>query len=813
MLSRFLLNRKALTLIFLLLSPLTVLAADPNGTAETEINIPILPTVTIEATRLDPLTGASTFDQQQIKQIPTRNNNTSDLLRLMPGVQMPEDADSSNTAGEIAPSAVSISGGRPYDNNFQIDGIGNNSLLNPQLQTPSHINDVPGHPQEIFLLNNLVQEITALRSNISARYGGFTGGVIDIKTIDPADTLGGTISYRASHSNWTEFHIDSSNQDVFDNSVSEKHQPHFFKQNITATLHTPINDQSGMVFAYSILDSDIPLNNLGISEPQHRMSENYFVKYKNNINDETTLTLSGLYAPYEGDYFLKNTKDSGYSIEGGGGTLNGKLEHSSNLGESDFTLSLKTSSNSRRSPDNRYNWRNTGIKDWGPKNFSAEGGYGDIDKDQQSLAGNLNHQFNAFRMNRSTHNINTGLDAEYAETNYDRLTETINFSVASANPNVDCNGDTSDCIDGEQFLWAKNVYPKDNADAHLTQLALYVEDNIVFKGLTLRPGLRGSWDDYLENVNLSPRMATAYDLFGNGATTLIAGVNRYYGRSLLTIRLAEQKTPYSTWRRSRTLDLNNHPEPWSKIPRSTIPTSRVSELDTPYSDEITVGLKQKLFSGLLELEYIDRQGRDLIVTRHYETDPISKIKYSEWSNAGRSHHQQANIGWIRDWDKSTLSMTATWQKSTSNSSSYTDSDSEFDELIWYKGKISTRYEMLLSDYNRPFRAAAIFTTEISPRLTFSNTTTYRSSYKSTEKTGDTHLLPDATEIDIYEDVSNDQALIFDWKLGLDVLQRKNLSLTLTLDIYNVFGHQTHLGSSDTDYELGRQFWLGASCDF
>ncbi len=810
---------KFIVLLLLLLLPITNTATaetdfTPQSPKKSAAENPTLPTVMVVATRLDPLTGGTVLDQQQLNKIPSRNNNTSDLLKLLPGVQMPEEADSSSTAGEIAPAAVSISGGRPYDNNFRIDGIGNNSLLDPQFKIPSNINDVPGHPQEIFLLNNLVQEISVLRSNIPSRYGGFTGGVIDIITIDPADTFGGNISYRASHSDWTKFHIDPDKQTDFDNSVSEKLQPCFFKQNISATIHTPINDHSGMVFDYSILDSDIPLDNLGVRESQSRRSENFFAKYKNVLSDETTLTLSALYAPYEGDYFLKNTKASNYTIKGGGYSLSGKLSNNGTLGESEFMLGIKTSQNSRRGPANRFNWRNTGIKDWGPKNFSAEGGHGDLDKTQQSLASGLQHQFNGFRIgSSSTHRISSGLEAVYTKANYDRLSENSNHSIASANTNVDCNGDNSDCIDGEQFLWHKRVYPKDTADAHMTQLALYTEDSISIKRVTLRPGLRADWDDYLENLNLAPRLASAYDLFGNGATTLIAGVNRYYGRNLLTIRLAEQKASISTWKRSTTLDLNNQPEPWAEVPPSSILTSRVADLNTPYSDELTAGLRQEFFSGVLELDYIDRQGHDLIVTRSYETDPLTKIKYSEWSNAGRSHHQQANLSWSRDWEKSAFSLTATWQKTTGNSDTYTDSETELDELIWYKGKVGTRDELRLDDYNRPFRAAAILTTEIIPRLTFSNTTIYRSAYKSTEKIDDHHLLPDGNTIDAYEEVSNDQALIFDWKFTLEVLQKKNLGLALTLDIYNVFDKQTHLGSSDTDSELGRQFWLGASCDF
>lgn len=37
--------------------------------------------------------------------------------------------------------------------------------------------------------------------------------------------------------------------------------------------------------------------------------------------------------------------------------------------------------------------------------------------------------------------------------------------------------------------------------------------------------------------NLSPRLSATYDIWGTGNTLIIGGVNRYYGRSMLTYAL------------------------------------------------------------------------------------------------------------------------------------------------------------------------------------------------------------------------------------------------------------------------------------
>ncbi len=814
MLSRISPNRKALALIVLLFLPLAALAADPIGTSATKVIPPTLPTITVEATRLDPLISVSTFNQQQIKKIPSRNNNTSDLLRLMPGVQMPEEADSSNTAGEIAPAAVSISGGRPYDNNFLIDGVGNNSLLDPRENNTDIIGDVPGHPQELFISNDLIEEIRVLRSNIPARFGGFTGGVIDAKTIDPASVFSGSLSYRTTRSDWAEFHIAESVQDDFENSNSSKYQPEFLKQNISTTIHTPLNANSGLIFNYSLLHSDIPLKNFDLNENQKRNSENFFVKYQNRFEGDKALTLSVLYAPYTGDYFIKNVKDSAYQIQGGGLDLTSSLKLSGNTGESEIILAYKNSQNSRKSSDNFLSWKNTPTKDWGVSSTSKEGGYGDIDKTQQSISTALHHQFNDVRFAGGIHSVSAGVEGKWSEAHYSRLQDMAIYT-AKLDSTVVCDGNDNDCIENEQYFYKKAIYPRDDAVADIVQISTYLEDRIAIKRLSVRPGIRASWDDYLDNINFAPRLAVGLDLTDDGKTTLIAGANRYYGGSLLTMNLAQQKAGFVRYERGLIATIPD--SDWGVTSEGTNSFAQSSELKTPYNDEWTVGLRQALFGGFITLDYLERTGHDLLVTSRddIDPDPITAKYIKEWRNDGSTHHKEINTAWSTSWSGQSLTINASWQKTQGDSTSYADSffnsDEELDELIRYNGKIGTKDELLLSDYNRPFRAAIIYTAAVTPRFHFANTTTYRSSYKTSEEVGSETY--NGAAIDVYEDISNDQALIFDWKFALDVLQRKNLNLALTLDIYNVFDHQTHLGSSDTDYELGRQIWLGANCNF
>lgn len=69
--------------------------------------------------------------------------------------------------------------------------------------------------------------------------------------------------------------------------------------------------------------------------------------------------------------------------------------------------------------------------------------------------------------------------------------------------------------------------------------ALYLQDEMHYKRLTVRPGIRVDGDNYMNQVTFAPRLATELDVFGDGKTRLTAGANRYYGRNLYAYRLRD----------------------------------------------------------------------------------------------------------------------------------------------------------------------------------------------------------------------------------------------------------------------------------
>ncbi len=808
------------------------------------INLPKLPAVTVVASPIDSLTSSEIIDRGIIEKLPSRNGNVTELLKNVPGVQFSESANNSKTGGEIKPPEISISGGRTADNIYIFDGISISSKLDPDFTVVSNRDNIPGHSQRVFLLDHLVEEVSVLRSNIPASYGNFSGGVVEAKSIDPEPVVTGEISFRMTRSEWGKFFIDSENKEEFFNSNSADNQPEFIKYESSATLHLPINNEMGLLFDYSRLWSEIPLNNFDRENNQKRRNENFFLKFVATPDSRTEIRLSATYAPYQGDHYLANTINSDYEIKEGGYALGAALSKIASFGKIDFNISYQETENSRDAPNEWYSWKVTQSKNWGDK-ASLEGGNGDLEKREKSFTGAIDFSTNELTMGRSTHNFSIGTEVTYLEAIQKRTENFMMFTGYLADdssltkyPVIACSPNDAACIDGEQFIYYRYVRPTYSADADIFDIQAYLEDQISIDRLTLRPGVRVSYDDYQDNLNIAPRLAGSYDLFNNTKTILTGGYNRYYGVNLLALELSSQK-PLNR-KAYRCVDngsgkCDNKATPkyspnydWLEVPNSFVSTGRISDLDTPYSDEWTVGIQQALLGGQLEFLYIDREYKDQIVSVTLDTVKIDDIKYifGEWRNAGRRSHQEASLSWERSWKNHYLFMSATWHETKSNSSSYTDSfrehqNDEPDDLnipVVYEGELTDLRDLPLNDYNRPYKASVIYSVNLPYNFSFTNMTNFQSSYETiadTKEDYDADGDPDTKDdiYDVYDKTRHSSAVTFDWLLSWRSPEWSENSVELTLDILNVLNRKVEIGTEEDGYKLGRQFWAGVTYNF
>ncbi len=111
-----------------------------------------------------------------VRELPLNGRSWTDLATLQPGVNsietQPSFASGSDRGNRGFGSQASISGARPQQNNYRLDGISIND----------YSNGAPGSVLGGNLGVDAIQEFSVLTSNYSAEYGKTSGGVINAIT-------------------------------------------------------------------------------------------------------------------------------------------------------------------------------------------------------------------------------------------------------------------------------------------------------------------------------------------------------------------------------------------------------------------------------------------------------------------------------------------------------------------------------------------------------------------------------------------------------------------------------------------------------
>ncbi len=328
-----------------------------------------VPSAATEGNRGDVITvqaqvtpGPMEIDSQQltaeeIAKKPVVNGNVTELLRTNPNVQFSESSRNSQTPGELAPDVVSFHGEKFYNNNFMIDGFSNNDRLNPGVNVGdvgstaegNAATDFPaGHPEAFWVDASLIESLSVYDSNISAKYGQFTGGVVDAKLKKPSFTeASGSIGYRGTRSAWTKYHLPENTAAAFDSPTTLNKQPKFTNNFYNLMVSQPLADNAALMFAYVRKESDIPFYHLymGKWEDQHRTSENYMLRSAWDVNERNQLTMTVQAAPHSSSYVRSDFKNGQYTNEGGGYGVNLVWDNHNNLGKLATKIAWKQNEN------------------------------------------------------------------------------------------------------------------------------------------------------------------------------------------------------------------------------------------------------------------------------------------------------------------------------------------------------------------------------------------------------------------------------------------------------------------------------------
>src|SRR5690606_12485205 len=122
---------------------------------------------------------------------------------------------------------------------------------------------------------------------------------------------------------------------------------------------------------------------------------------------------------------------------------------------------------------------------------------------------------------------------------YERLsTSTVNvYSLLGSRTCASMPGQGLCDEDLGQYVGTLTRYDQGEVRFSLNSWAAFLQDEIRFGNLMLRPGARLDSDDYMDKHTLAPRFALEWDVFGERSTRFHAGVNRYYGRNSAGWRL------------------------------------------------------------------------------------------------------------------------------------------------------------------------------------------------------------------------------------------------------------------------------------
>ncbi len=844
----------------------------------TQRQVKLSTSVVTAPTDLETYQSGETINQEMLETNPSGNGDITSILRILPNVQYDNAQLKSTTPGEIDPANISISGGLFYQNNFQLDGFNMNNDLDPAGGTtngPAALKS--GRSQGFNIDTSLLESVSVQDSNISAAYGRFTGGVVEANIRKPRnDGFHGNISYQYTSDKFTRYFIHENAESAFATSSDENYQPHFTKHLIKASVEGYITKNLGLIGAFSTTRSYIPLNaystiatanttitsaEANTQREQKRISDNYYLKAHYNPTESFTLEANIGYIPQFNTYYNNVAKNSYYTMQSGGWQAGLKALWDTSLGLWTNNLGYSRLQNSRRSDASYFfSWYASSEKNWAINSAgrAGEGGYGDNDQLQNTLTYKSDMAFEPLDIWKTSHTFRIGGELSYQSLANNRLTDYYGFSNPVNTNNMNCpvgadNLGLYACSNASpittaqsswsgQYFNAVNLYlPKGTLELNTFSYGIFAEDDIKlylqqYGEINTRFGLRLDGDNYMDKHTLAPRFSMNYTTPANRAykSTFIFGANRYYGRNLFSYRLYDAlSTTAGTYNRTSSTD------DWVFAPNNNRTSStKFSQLNVPYDDELMIGITQNLWAFNATLKYIHREGKDEIMRRSRSTSSGNapaiagySNTYNFYTNDGSSQSDIItftlnNITPLETFGVKHHYLLAFDYTNTKRTYNLFSADEAYfdDNDIVYNGEIIKYRNRPTDNYTRPYTLRLNTTHSFNiwkTKWLWNNFFRYRAGYERMVLLTRTSAgyNPNYSNLQQYGKMRFQGAFTWDMRIGFDVNVYKGNTLFMNLDIYNVLNTQNMTTTSGSNtlvyatstaipvYEVGRQFWL------
>lgn len=832
---------RARTLTFLLLIgclivfvPPPLIAQEAQGQAEEaeDEEDSLLISVEVEAAQLRAQQGRSEYSAEFIESMPTGQGDLADLLRMNSAVEFSRDSDLSAGAATLRPAEISIHGQLYYQNLFLIDGADTTSDIDPAadgdvFSIPSLVLPVGGSsPQGYYLDVELLDKVEVYDSNIPVEYGGFTGGVVsaEVKSFQGENTF--SWHFGMQRDEWEEFHItedDITANDKF-NAV---YTPDYEKTNYGFTLQRGLRNNLGLT--------------LGLTRRQSRFAQEYeddadilhMIEYEDNIDNvmgrldtkfgSTDAGLAFRYTVRTHDGVTSTTYTGAFEKDHQGFGFTIDLERPVPTGTLDLDVSFDRVSDSLDSDASFFTY-NEYLEGSGESRY--EGAFGDVEQQQTRVSLKPKWSLSPLSLVGGEHTITLG--GEYRNTRqYYERPEDVTFERydcirdmgREGCQDVDGSGGSSA---GDQFLGGRFFFYSGEVNLNYDEASIYAEDRIDLGGWQLNLGLRGDWGSFLDNFDVSPRVSLAWSPYEDGRGELTAGASRYYGRSFFRYQLNDA---IYGWRENYLNLTRIRGRPTEEVPCSDPDfvncthllfdnRSGASDLDTPYSDEISLGWRQRIgpFEGKLQL--LTRESRDG-VSRKRDEDGLYY-----YDNDGRSSTRSATLDLT---NRTALELGPTETRFTMglgyrDTESNVYDDDSYDEtletdLIYYKGELISPEKLPAWDYNVPLSIRLHSVTEVPVvGLTWSNFFRFRRGGTIARDSGENYDDPTTgIRYDIYEDFEFKRLFTVDSRIQWSRLLTSGSEVYVRFEIHNLFDKvadtQTARLSTRRRYTQGRRFWI------
>lgn len=783
--------------------------AETTNNQQPTTNKNILPEIVVYGDNNKSLSSVKTLSSDEISKTPTSNGNITDYLRSNPHIRYENSDQNGFQRGEIKPENISINGADPNQTAYFVDNVNiNNDLAIDNSIFDGAMQVVPGisHTQAYFFDATMLSKVEVQDSNISASLGGFMGGAVIAKTKQYSGTDSIKLKYRTTNSSWAKMEAGDSVQKILkqvrpDDSGAAELQPKYNKQTFNILAEKRLNDNLGMVFGYSRRTSSIEQNRLigyktATTEAQldkqnhQRLSDNLLLNFNWTPQEKERIEFGLRYSNYkELKYFKENINNNVSDYHQAlGSTL--AWVHSFNSGVWTNTLAYDRFQDKRKSSSNSVETTSVSNQDGEPLYNFEKGGYGNSRLTQDNLHFSTEYVMDPFYLASTEHSISIGGIYQATKYQFYRPQDVHSKIILSTLKN-----------DGtiDPFSLSESTTSKGRVKTSYQNIGIYAEDLIKWRKFEFRPGIRIERDDYLKNNNIAPRFVARYHPWDDTGFTL--GLNRYYGRSFASLKLA-----------NRILKINDD---------STRQHQNFSSLKSPYADELSLSFDQNMGNLALKLGYIHRDNKNRIILKRGET--VRGIKKSSYIN-GRPFGVDIytfQLNNIEPWKLGktywTTSLGFDWLNTKR-----ADVSNEFNpnEPVYLDGKLMTRSQMLQqvnSNTEDWIARLGIDMTIPDYDITWSNKVYMKAPIRSYEELDSDNNNDDISRFRSYHYGRHTQ---WDSSIRWQPTIRGKHSVYLQVDILNVLNKTrknkvTTISTNDEYgvYTPGREFWLEIGYQF